>query len=68
VRSNSPVRPNGCFNCGEFGHYNICPKRNMQTSRKGNGQRFGQSLSQARIGNSTPREKTKANKTTHVLE
>jgi predicted aspartyl protease len=27
----------------------------MQTSRKGNGQRFGQSLSQARIGNSTPR-------------
>jgi hypothetical protein len=54
VRSNSPVRPNGCFNCGEFGHYaNICPKRNMQTPQKDNGQRFGQPLSQARIGDST---------------
>jgi hypothetical protein len=41
LRSNSPVRPNGCFNCGEFGHYaNICPKRNMQTPQKGNGLRF----------------------------
>jgi hypothetical protein len=53
VRSNSPVRPNGYFNCGELGHYaNICPKRNMQT-QEDNGQRFGQPLSQARIRNST---------------
>jgi hypothetical protein len=56
VRSNSPVRPNGCFNCGELGHYaNICPKRNMQTPQKDIGQRSGQLLSQARIGNSTYR-------------
>jgi hypothetical protein len=56
VRSNSPVRPNGCFSCGELGHYaNICPKRNMQTPQKDIGQRFGQPLSQARIGNSTYR-------------
>jgi hypothetical protein len=59
VRSNSPVRPNGCltcFNCGELGHHaNICPKRNMQTPQKDNGQIFGQLLSQARIGNSTHR-------------
>jgi hypothetical protein len=56
MRSNSLVRPNGCFNCGELGHYaNICPKHNMQTPQKDNGQRFGQPLSQARIWNSTYR-------------
>jgi hypothetical protein len=56
VRSNSPVRPNGCFNCGELGHYaNICPKHNMQTPQEDIGQRFGQPLSQARIGNSSYR-------------
>jgi hypothetical protein len=56
VRNNSPVRPNGCFNCGEFGHYaNICPKRNMQTPQKDNGHRFGQPLSQAHIENCTHR-------------
>jgi hypothetical protein len=56
VRSNSPVCLNGCFNCGELGHYaNICPKHNMQTPQKHIGQRFGQLLSQARIENSTHR-------------
>jgi hypothetical protein len=56
VRSNSPVRPNGCFNCGELGHYaNICPKRNMQTPQKDIGLRSGQPLSQAHIGSSTYR-------------
>jgi hypothetical protein len=55
-RRNSPVRPNDCFNCGELGHYaNICTKRNMQTPQKDNGQRIGQPLSQACIGNSTHR-------------
>jgi hypothetical protein len=51
VRSNSPVRPNGCFNCGELGHYaNICPKRNMQTPQKDNGQRFGQPFHKLVLG------------------
>ena len=54
VRNNTPVHPNGCFNCGELGHYaSICPQRNMQTPQKGNGQRLGQQSSQARTGNSS---------------
>jgi len=32
VRNNNPVQPNGCFKCGEVGHYaNNCPKSNVQT-------------------------------------
>jgi hypothetical protein len=32
VRNTTPVQPNGCFKCGELGHYaNNCPKRAMQT-------------------------------------
>jgi hypothetical protein len=51
VRNNSLVHPNGCFNCGELGHYdNICPMRNIQTPQKDNGQRFGQPSSQIRHG------------------
>jgi hypothetical protein len=30
VRNTTPVQPNGCFKCGELGHYaNNCPKRAM---------------------------------------
>jgi hypothetical protein len=30
MRNNSPVHPNGCFNCGELGHYaSICPNPNI---------------------------------------
>lgn len=50
VRDNTPVQPNGCFNCGELGHYaNICPKRNTQTpqGQRSNDQRNGQQSAQA---------------------
>jgi hypothetical protein len=51
MRNNSQVHPNGCFNCGELGHYaSICPNRNIQTPQKYNGQRFGQPSSQIRHG------------------
>jgi hypothetical protein len=30
VRNTTPVQPNGCFKCGELGHYaNNCPKSGM---------------------------------------
>jgi hypothetical protein len=42
VRNTTPVQPNGCFKCGELGHYaNNCPKRTMLTHRE-NGHRSGQ--------------------------
>jgi hypothetical protein len=35
--------PNGCFKCGELGHYaNNCPRRNQQTPQKNNNQRNDQ--------------------------
>jgi hypothetical protein len=28
--TNTPIQPNGCFKCGELGHYaNNCPRRNQ---------------------------------------
>ena len=56
VRSNNPITPvhlNGCFRCGELGHYaKICPTRNMQTQiQKNSGQRTSQQSSQVRNGN-----------------
>jgi hypothetical protein len=69
VRSNSPVSPNGCFNCGELRHYvNICPKRNMQTPQKDNGQRFGQPLYHKLASGILLIKVTEADKTTHVEE
>jgi hypothetical protein len=56
VRTNNPiapVQPNGCFKCGEVGHYaNNCPKHNMQTpqNQKNSRQRPGQQSSQAHNG------------------
>jgi hypothetical protein len=36
----TPVQPNGCFKCGELGHYaNNCPKHNQQTSQRNSNQR-----------------------------
>jgi hypothetical protein len=41
--NNAPVQSNGCFKCGEFGHYaNNCPRRNQQTPQKNSGQRTDQ--------------------------
>jgi hypothetical protein len=49
VRNTTPVQPNGCFKCGELGHYaNNCPKRAVQTPQRDNGHRSGQPSSQAR--------------------
>jgi hypothetical protein len=43
VRNTTPVQPNGCFKCGELGHYaNNCPKRGMKTPRRSNVQKVGQ--------------------------
>nr|CAB3502402.1 unnamed protein product [Digitaria exilis] len=52
VRTNNPatpVPPNGCFKCGDMGHYaNKCPKRNPQTpqTQRSDGQRSAQPSSQ----------------------
>jgi hypothetical protein len=36
----TPVEPNGCFKCGELGHYaNNYPRRNQKTSQKNSKQR-----------------------------
>jgi hypothetical protein len=41
--NNAPVQPNGCFKCGELGHYaNNCPRRNQRTPQKSNTQRNDQ--------------------------
>jgi hypothetical protein len=41
--NNASVQPNGCFKCGELGHYaNNCPRRNQQTPQKNSGQRMNQ--------------------------
>jgi hypothetical protein len=35
VKNTTPVQPNGCFKCGELGHYaNNCPKRAVQTPQR----------------------------------
>jgi hypothetical protein len=42
----TPVQPNGCFKCGELGHYaNNCPRRNQQTPQKNTNQRTDQNTS-----------------------
>jgi hypothetical protein len=39
----TPFQPNGCFKCGELGHYaNKCPRRNPLTPQKNNNQRNDQ--------------------------
>jgi hypothetical protein len=54
VRNTTPVQPNGCFKCGELGHYaNNCPKPEMQTPQRSNVQKVGQSSTPARPGNSS---------------
>jgi hypothetical protein len=63
ARNTTPVQPNGCFKCGELGHYaNNCPKRGMQTPQRSNVQKVGQSSTPARPGNSsTPGNKPQQN-------
>jgi hypothetical protein len=46
VRNTTPVQHNGCFKCGELGHYaNNCAKRAVQTPERDNSHRSGQSSS-----------------------
>jgi hypothetical protein len=56
VRNTTPVPPNGCFKCGELGHYaNNCPKRGMQTPQRSNVQKVGKSSTPVRPRNSSTR-------------
>ena len=60
VRTNNPVtpvQPNGCFKCGELGHYaNNCPKRNVRPpqNQRNSGQRQTPQQQQPRNSNQTP--------------
>jgi hypothetical protein len=63
VRNTNPVQPNGCFKCGELGHYaNNYPKRVMQTPQRDSGNRTGQQSSQAH----TPQTPSKRGQQNHV--
>jgi hypothetical protein len=61
ARSNAPVQPNGCFKCGELGHYaNNCPRRNHQTPQKSNNQRNDQNaLARGSAKNKTPQNQSR---------
>jgi hypothetical protein len=59
--NNAPVQPNGCFKCGELGHYaNNCPRRNQQTPQKSNNQRNDQNtLARGSAQNKTPQNQSR---------
>jgi hypothetical protein len=55
------VQPNGCFKCGELGHYaNNCPRRNQQTPQKNSNQRADQNTpARGSAWNKTPQNQSK---------
>jgi hypothetical protein len=59
--NNAPVQPNGCFKCGELGHYaNNRPRRNQQTPQKSNNQRNDQNtLACGSAQNRTPQNQSR---------
>jgi hypothetical protein len=59
--NNAPVQPNGCFKCGELGHYaNNCPRRNQQTPQKSNNQRNDQNTpARGSAQNKTPQNQSR---------
>jgi hypothetical protein len=67
--NNAPVQPNGCFKCGELGHYaNNCPRRNQQTPQKSNNQRTNQNTpTSGSAQNKTPQNQNRG-RVNHVIE
>jgi hypothetical protein len=59
--NNAPVQPNGCFKCGELGHYaNNYPRRNQQTPQKSNNQRNDQNTpARGSTQNRTPQNQSR---------
>jgi hypothetical protein len=59
--NNAPVQPNGCFKCGELGHYaNNCPRRNHQTPQKNNNQKNDQNTpARGSAQNRTPQNQSR---------
>jgi hypothetical protein len=59
--NNAPVQPNGCFKCGELGHYaNNCPRRNQQTPQKNSSQRTDQNTpARGSAQNKTPQNQNR---------
>jgi hypothetical protein len=57
----TPVQPNGCFKCGELGHYaNNCPRRNQQTPQKNSNQRTDQNTpARGSAQNKTPQNQSR---------
>jgi hypothetical protein len=64
----TPVQPNGCFKCGELGHYaNNCPRRNQQTPQKNSNQRTDQNtLARGSAQNKTPQNQSRG-RVNHVI-
>jgi hypothetical protein len=58
---NYPVQPNGCFKCGELGHYaNNCPRRNQQTPQKNSNQKTDQNTpARGSAQNKTPQNQSR---------
>jgi hypothetical protein len=62
------VQPNGCFKCGELGHYaNNCPRRNQQTPQKNSNQRTDQNTpARGSAQNKTPQNQS-TGRVNHVI-
>jgi hypothetical protein len=59
--TNTLVQPNGCFKCGELGHYaNNCPKHNQQTPQRNINQRADQNTpTRGPAQNKTPQNQSR---------
>jgi hypothetical protein len=57
----TPIQPNGCFKCGELGHYaNNFPRRNQQTPQRNSNQRADQNTpARGSAQNKTPQNQSK---------
>jgi hypothetical protein len=57
----TPVQPNGCFKCGEHGHYaNNCPRRSQQAPQRNSNQRADQNTpARGTAQNKTPQNQSK---------
>jgi hypothetical protein len=59
--NNALVQPNGCFKCGELGHYaRNYPRRSQQTPQKNSGQRTNQNTpARGSVQNKTPQNQNR---------